>query len=405
MLDPDPPAVPTPPEAVLGKMAGIQERAQDLLSLLRAEVLGEAPRKTVPRRFSVGEAGELIGRTTQAIRDAEADGRLPVPAKSPTGRRVGYALEELATMRAAIGRPVGRGEGDPPIVLSVQNFKGGVGKSTTTIHLAHYLALHGYRVLVVDCDSQASTTSLFGLLPDLEVRETETIRAYLSDPESYPIEGLVRGTCWPGLDLIPANLSLYQAEYELAASAARSEGGLAVDRLARGVHRVAQGYDVVLLDSPPALGMVSISVLAACNALLIPVPPVLVDFSSTAQFLGMLREVADLLARQGLLQRYAWVRAVVTKATDAKSAHVRVEEMIRTVFGGEVLHATMRDSAEIDNAMSSMMSVYELEGPITSRETHKRCRAILDAVNGEIETLIRASWPSHRDRLRQEGKL
>lgn len=404
MADPYP--LPASPEQTLGKMADIQARAQDLLSLLRDEVLGgEDATKTVNRRFTIGEAADLIGRSTQLIRDAEADGRLPEPAKTAKGRRTGYALEELSRMRDVIGKPVGRAEGDPPVVLSVQNFKGGVGKSTTTIHLAHYLALHGYRVLVVDCDSQASTTSLFGLLPDLEVPETGTIRAYLSDPDTYPIESLIRPTCWPGLDLIPANLSLYQAEYELAASAARTEGGLAVDRLARGVHQAAEEYDVVLLDPPPALGMVSISVLAACNALLVPVPPVLVDFSSTAQFLGMLKEVTDLLARQGLLRQYSWVRALVTKATDAKSAHVRVEEMIRAVFAGEVLRATMRDSAEIDNAMSSLMSVYELEGPMTSRETHMRCRNILDAVNGEIETLIRSSWPSHRSQLLKEGKL
>lgn len=398
--------LPVPPEETLAKMANIQSRAQDLMQLLRAEVLGgEDATKTVRRRFAIGEAADLIGRSTQLIRDAEADGRLPEPAKSVKGRRVGYSIDEVARMREVVGRPVGRAESDPPLVLSVQNFKGGVGKSTTTIHLAHYLALHGYKVLVIDCDSQASTTSLFGLLPDLEVAETGTVRAYLTDPDAYPIEGLIRSTCWPGLDLIPANLSLYQAEYELAASAARTEGGLAVDRLARGVHQAARNYDVVLLDPPPALGMVSISVLAACNALLVPVPPVLVDFSSTAQFLGMLKEVTDLLARQGLLRRYAWVRALVTKATDAKSAHVRVEEMIRAVFAGEVLHATMRDSAEIDNAMSSLMSVYELEGPMTSRETHLRCRNILDAVNAEIETLIRMSWPSHKAQLRNEGRL
>ena len=65
----------------------------------------------------------------------------------------------------------------------------------------------------------------------------------------------------------------------------------------------------------------------------------------------------------------------------------------------------MRDSAEIDNAGGSLMSVYELEGPRTSRETHARCKAYLDAVNREIELLIRRTWPGHRAALRQQGAL
>ena len=68
-------------------------------------------------------------------------------------------------MRELFGTLPHRADTDEPIILSVQNFKGGVGKSTVATHLAHYLALQGYRICVLDCDPQATTTSLFGLNP------------------------------------------------------------------------------------------------------------------------------------------------------------------------------------------------------------------------------------------------
>jgi chromosome partitioning protein len=70
-----------------------------------------------------------------------------------------------------------------------------------------------------------------------------------------------------------------------------------------------------------------------------------------------------------------------------------------------MLRAVLRDSAEIDNASARMMSVYELEQPVTSRETYLRCLTYLNAVNAEIETQFRLTWPSHAERLRSEGVL
>jgi chromosome partitioning protein len=65
----------------------------------------------------------------------------------------------------------------------------------------------------------------------------------------------------------------------------------------------------------------------------------------------------------------------------------------------------LKDSAEIDNASARLMSVYELEGPVTSRDTYQRCLTYLNAVNAEVETLIRLTWPSHSDRLRADGVI
>ena len=104
-------------------------------------------------------------RTPEALAKAEAKGRLPQPKTQPNGRRY-YTLEDLTHIRSALGIHVGKQPDEDAVVLAVQNFKGGVGKSTITKHLADYLALHGYRVLVIDCDPQASTTTMFDIQPE-----------------------------------------------------------------------------------------------------------------------------------------------------------------------------------------------------------------------------------------------
>lgn len=79
--------------------------------------------------------------------------------------------------------------------------------------------------------------------------------------------------------------------------------------------------------------------------------------------------------------------------------------LMRTVFGDMMLRTVLKDSAEIDNASARMMTVYDLDGPVTSRETYQRCLTYLNGVNAEVETLIRLTWPSQTDKLRVEGVL
>jgi chromosome partitioning protein len=111
------------------------------------------------------------------------------------------------------------------------------------------------------------------------------------------------------------------------------------------------------------------------------------------------------LAQHGGARDYAFVKILATKMNDQKSAHVAIKRMMDAVFPMDSLSSVLKDSAEIDNATANLSSVYELTGPGTRTETHKRCRAYLDAVNREIEVLIRKTWPSHYPALRKEGLL
>lgn len=391
-----------------GVVEALYNRSIDVVAKLRArgdvtEGSGGASTRRSPR-FSISRAAELVGRTGAAIREAEKDGRLPGVPRTQSGRRIGYTLAEVNAMRAVFGTQRWRDPSDPVSIIAVQNFKGGVGKSTVSVHLAQYLAIHGYRVCLIDCDSQGSSTMMLGYVPDLDIREEDTLYPFIRNAEMSSLAYAVRETHWDGLWLIPANLRLYLAEYELAARIARSEQML-LNRLAEGVASIAEHFDVIILDPPPALGTVSLSVMRAANALIIPIPPTVVDFSSTTSFLAMLYESIGVLKERGLPIDLRWIRFLATRADEQKSMQRELLQIMRNLFGENMLRAVLRDSAEIDNASARMMSVYELEQPVTSRETYQRCMTYLNAVNAEVETQIRLTWPSHTERLRTMGVL
>jgi chromosome partitioning protein len=324
--------------------------------------------------------------------------------RTQSGRRIGYTLGEANAMRAVFATQPWRDPSDPLSIIAVQNFKGGVGKSTVSVHLAQYLATKGYRVCLIDCDSQGSSTTMLGYIPDLDIAEEDTLYPFIRDAEMSSLAYAVRETHWDGLWLVPANLRLYAAEYELAARIARS-GGMLLNRLAEGIASIAEHFDVIILDPPPALGTISLSVMRAANALLIPIPPTVVDFTSTTSFLAMLHESIGVLKDHGLPIDLAWIRFLATRADEQKSMQRELLQIMRNLFGETMLRSVLRDSAEIDNASARMMSVYELEQPVTSRETYVRCLNYLNAVNSEIETQIRLSWPSQAYVLRSEGLL
>jgi chromosome partitioning protein len=352
--------------------------------------------------FSIGEAANLVGRTPAAIREAEKDGRLPEPPRTETNRRVGYTLAQVNDIRGVFGTRPWRAPGDQCAVVAIQNFKGGVGKSTISVHLAQYLAIQGYRVALIDCDSQASATTLFGYVPDLDLSEDETLYPFLRYEEMPSLDYALKKTHFDGLELVPANLRLFQSEYELAARMARG-GGRLLDRLAQGIASVADRFDVVILDPPPALGAISLSVLRAANALVVPVPPTVMDFSSTAAFLAMLDETMQELAARDLAPSLNFIRVVASKVDENKSMQKELIALMRQVFGHVMIRTPLKDSAEIDNVTARLMTVYELNNPMTSKAVRDRCLTYLNGVNEEILVDIRSTWLSHAARLRKEG--
>ena len=178
------------------------------LNELRKTLFPPKSKKTL-RSFSSGEAAKLIGIADGYLRQLSLSGKGPQPEIGNGGRR-SYTLDQINELRALLeeggkGKRYlpHRGDGEGCQVLSVVNFKGGSGKTTTAAHLAQFLALKGYRVLAVDLDPQASLTALHGYQPEFDIGPNETLYGAIRyDDERLSLENIVRSTYFSGLDLV-----------------------------------------------------------------------------------------------------------------------------------------------------------------------------------------------------------
>ena len=384
----------------IDKLADILANSENFLQ--RMHELGQEPaaRKELKRLFSPSEAAEMVGRDRTTLARAEADTGVPAPARNPdNNRRVGYTLEQVQAFRQHFGTLPWRdaAAGDQPIVVACQNFKGGVGKSTTCVNLAHYLALKGYRVLVVDTDSQATTTSMFGYVPDAEIDEDATILPYLSGYQTT-LDYAVRKSYWPNIDLIPACLALYEAELAIVMHlAAQTDVEKRVQfflELKYGLQTVAENYDVILLDSPPALGMISINVLMAADALLVPSAARMFDFSSTVQFFRM---VHNYIGKIDPTKQYRWISVLTTLFDQRYESQKQFYEVMTTCFSDSMFQRVFFHSAEVINSAAQFVGPYEQPKP------NRKVLEMMDNVFGEIEVALLKEWPSKRSLLSERG--
>ena len=127
------------------------------------------------------------------------------------------------------------------------------------------------------------------------------------------------------------------------------------------------------------------------------------DFSSTAAFFAMLDETMGVLEAQNLAPDLHFIRVVASKVDENKSMQKELLSLMRQVFGTSMIRTPMKDSAEIDNVTARLMTVYEVNGPMTSKGVRDRCLTYLNGVNEEILVDIRSTWPSHAERMRKEG--
>ncbi len=149
------------------------------------------------------------------------------------------------------------------VVFALANQKGGVGKTTTTISLAAALGARGRRVLVVDADPQANATSALGVHDSEGAPLDAPLYAALLD--ETPLLPAIVETDTPGVSLVPTTPALAGSEVELVSVMAREF------RMKRALEAVREGFDVVLIDCPPSLGLLTVNALAATDEVIIPV--------------------------------------------------------------------------------------------------------------------------------------
>ena len=317
--------------------------------------------RKITRRWRIGEAADLVGVSSQAIRDAEKAGRLPHPDMEIRGRveqRVGYTIEQINHMRDVFGTRLRRAEDVFPPVIGVAAHKGGVYKTSVSVHLAQDLALKGLRVLLVEGNDPQGTASMYhGWVPDLHIHAEDTLLPfYLGEKDD--VTYAIKPTCWPGLDIIPSCLALHRIETELMGKF--DEGKLPTDphlMLRLAIETVAHDYDVIVIDSAPNLGIGTINVVCAADVLIVPTPAELFDYTSALQFFDMLR---DLLKNVDLKGFEPDVRILLTKYSNSNGSQSPwMEEQIRDAWGSMVLKNVVRETDEVGKGQIRMRTVFE----------------------------------------------
>ena len=229
----------------------------------------------------------------------------------------------------------------PPVptkVIAVANQKGGVGKTTTAVNLAACLAALGKNVLLFDLDPQANATSGVG------VEKTEGASAYQVLLGEGGLLEKIKPTNFAQLEIIPSEVDLCAADLELA----RLENHLHRLALALQPVRDAQRYDVVLVDCPPSLGILSLNAFAACDGILVPLQ---CEYYAL-EGISMMNRVIDQLRAAGVNPRLEILGVVMTMFDGRTRLSQEVVGEVRHLLGAKVFETLIPRTTRLAEAPS-----------------------------------------------------
>ncbi|MGR3564400.1 MAG: AAA family ATPase [Heliomarina sp.] len=360
-----------------------------------------------------------------------------LPQGTGEGNSKWFTLEEVLALRdhfateGAAGREYRpwRPEGLPAKTIAVANFKGGVGKTSTAAHLAMSAALDGYKVLVIDLDSQGSMTSIMGgVVPDewstafpllakdyaLSVQDENSVREAagkaplpfdetLSEALNVSARDVIQSTHWPNIDLMGSQLNLYWAEFQVPVWRMGLRNWPLWDALNNALTReaIVDEYDIIILDTPPALGYLTINALAAADILLVPLGASFLEFDSTGRFFDMLystfASVEDgenaARRRDGLPEmKFEWdaVRALITRFDAGQQTDLA--NVIQAYFGDFMTTYRQEMTAMVGQAGEQVNGIYEADYREFNRDTYVRGRETFDQTWAEIKELVLGTW-------------
>jgi chromosome partitioning protein len=405
---------------------------------LASRGMDEEGRKSL-RLFSTWEITRYLIPVAQAHfrRVLKQNPDLPQGQSETEGGAKWFTLDEVLRLRAFFGAQGSKAKnylpyrpaGQPAKLVAVANFKGGVGKTSTAAHLAMSAALDGYKVLVVDLDSQGSMTSIFGGRVEDEWQTAFPLLArhygeYLrienqrrldrGDPPQPLDEALsaamdmtsadvIQSTHWPNIDLIGAQLNLYWAEFQIPVWRMQARGWKLWDALTDRLEAdgVLDDYDLVFIDTPPALGYLTINGLAAADILLVPMGASFLEFDSTGRFFDMLHSTfasiedgenvaARALGRPEMGFEWDAVRTVITRYDGAQQGELSA---LMQAYLGKTLSPHRQDfTALIGQAGEQVNGIYEADYRDFNRETYARGRETFDATYAAFKRLLLGVW-------------
>ncbi len=429
-------------------LAQLQAQSLKVQSWIRRQTFSPENQKTL-RRFSSWEVSELIFGVNQSTFRGKlvGDPTLPSGEVEEEGRQRWFSLDEVNELRRRLrfkGKSLmpNRPAGKRAVRVAVANFKGGAGKSTVALHMAHAAALAGYRVLAVDFDPQATLSHSMGLTDVAEentvwgimvrdlVRETQRLnrtatgaesglgtaqRALPSSIRDLGLENLrtddfIQPTSWPTIDMIPSCANAAFVEFASAQYRHLVPDWSFFACVSRYLDSLPdEAYDMVIFDCPPAIGYQSMNAVFAADVLYIPSGPGYWEYDSTTSFIGQLSEALEDLAEgfgpgadgrfpagnlpgTKLPKVFHEIRFLLTRFEPGNELHRAMQDAFRKVFGDHVTDNPVELTRAVEQSGRFLSSVYEIDYREMTRETWKRARTSFDRAFEEFAATVHKAW-------------
>lgn len=243
----------------------------------------------------------------------------------------------------------------PAKVITLLAEKGGVGRTTLTVNLAGAFARHGYRVLLVDMEGQASASKLF-LGPDAVERLAvyQMLGALFDEATDAIPDQIIRSTRFEGIHIAPSSGLLFR--YEQGEPLSR---GMVAFALRDFLSDLKDTYDLILVDTPPMIrGLIGVSSVLAADVIITPIEPEPFAMQAIVEVHRLLTGLQEAMMRSALPRDFRHLGCVITKK-DRKSLHKAVEQSVRNNYGTQVFTTVIRDLAAYADANASQCPVTE----------------------------------------------
>lgn len=377
----------------------ISEHANETLLTVRQHMLMPHPMKHPPV-FTSPQLAALCRIDRKKVNYYWGREELNLPQGTSTPRSREFSLAEAREWVKKLGPFTKRPAGTKAKKIAIGNFKGGVSKTTTAMTLAQGLSLFGRRVLLVDLDPQASLSALNGVIADSEVSEDQTVLPLIYG-EYSSLDYAVQPTYWDGIDLIPASAALFSAEFYLPFKQSKNKDFKFWDVLNAGLEPLLDQYDVVIIDTPPALSYVTINAFMAADGLVVPIPPNALDYASSTQFWSLFTDLAKSMKKvvPDLNKKFDFIQVLLTKVDGSQIATNQVREWIARSYDSLLLPIEIPMTTVTTTASMEFGTVYDISKYEGSNKTYQRAREAYDRFAEMMDQQLSALWALEATRM------
>ncbi|MBO4499117.1 MAG: ParA family protein [Bacteroidaceae bacterium] len=263
-------------------------------------------------------------------------------------------------------------------VIGIGNYKGGVGKTTTTLNLAMALHLQGYRVMVIDMDRQANLSSCTDWDPDLELQGYPTIYNVLCEDAPIPVY-----RSQSGLYYCPSTSIMNKVDQNLptlrnpAMKMTRALQKAPDDRTGEGLTDWTADFDYILIDSPVGPQVLIDNILIAANAVLIPINLEGFALTGLQNYLAYMQEIRETENDELVNLGFLISRRGPKGAKDNPTKQDKAEEALRAQYGKYILPVAIGESQAVKNSQQDLKSVFQYPPAASARKTYSTLADII----------------------------